>query len=60
MFKMIIPPGVFSFFKILIFWVVRGWVKGQKIAQHDKKIISVAHDISATMHHMIVIRAANV
>ena len=30
MFKMIIPPGVFSFFKILIFWVVRGVGKRTK------------------------------
>ena len=29
----------FNFFKILIFWVVSG-VKGQKIAQNDKKIPS--------------------
>ena len=32
-----ISPGVFfQFFKILIFWVVRG-VKGQKTIQNDKK-----------------------
>ena len=29
----------FSFFKTLIFWVVRG-VKGQKVAQNDKKFLS--------------------
>ena len=35
--KMIISPGVFfHFFKILIFWVVRG-VKRQKIVQNGKK-----------------------
>ena len=36
--KMIISPGVFFFFfKILIFWVVRG-VKRQKMAQNEKKL----------------------
>ena len=35
--KMIISPGFFiHFFKIFIFWVVRG-VKGQKVVQNDKK-----------------------
>ena len=35
----------FQFFKILIFWDVRGgWVKGQKTAQDHKK--SVSHFIS--------------
>ena len=30
----------FHFFNILIFWVVRGWgMKGQKMAQNDKKIL---------------------
>ena len=33
---MIISLGIFQFFKILIFWVVRG-VKGQKMVQNDKK-----------------------
>ena len=32
--KMIISPGIFSFLKILIFWVVRGVVKGQKMVQN--------------------------
>ena len=43
--KMMISPGVFfHFFKVLIFWVVRGifWfvrgVKGQKMVQNDKKL----------------------
>ena len=34
--KMIISPGVFYFFKFLIFRVVKG-VKGQKMVQNDKK-----------------------
>ena len=40
--KMIISPGVFFFyfFKILIFWVVRR-VKGQKMAQNNKKALPV-------------------
>ena len=43
----------------LIFWVVRG-VKGQKIAQNDKKNLSVTLDISETLHYMIVICGAEV
>ena len=43
----------FHFFKILIFWVVRG-VKGQKIVWNDKKF-SVVLDISGTIPHMIII-----
>ena len=43
----------------LIFWVVRG-VKGQKIAQNDKKNLSVTLDISETLHYMIVICGAKV
>ena len=34
--KMISPGVFFFFFKTLIFWVVRG-IKGQKMAQNDKK-----------------------
>ena len=36
----------FHFFKILVFWSFKGWeggggvVKGQKMAQNDKKILS--------------------
>ena len=40
----------FLFFKILIFWVVRG-VKGQKIVQNNK-FLSVALHISRTIHHL--------
>ena len=40
--KMIISPGFF--FKILIFWVVRG-VKRQKTVQNDKKFV-LLHSIS--------------
>ena len=47
-------PGFFSFFVILIFWVVKG-VKGQKMVQNDKKILSVVLHISGTIHHMIFI-----
>ena len=44
-FKMIIPPMVFfHFFKIFIFRVFSGG-GGQKIAQDDKKILSVMLDI---------------
>ena len=35
LYKMIISPGVLNFFKILIFWVVRG-VKGQKLSKMKK------------------------
>ena len=36
--EIIIFPGIFfHFFKILIFWVVRG-VKGQKMVQNEKKL----------------------
>ena len=49
-----ISPGFFSFFVILIFWVVKG-VKGQKMVQNDKKILSVVLHISGTIHHMIFI-----
>ena len=38
--KMIISAGGFlNFFKILVFWVVKG-VKGQKMVQNDKKSLS--------------------
>ena len=51
---MMISPGVLSFFNIFIFWAVRG-VKGQKMAQDDKNILSVALHISETIYLMIVI-----
>ena len=48
--KMMISPGVFHFFKILIFWVVSG-VKEQKIAQNDKNFC-VLHFISQESYIM--------
>ena len=45
---------IFIFFKMLIFWIVRQ-VKGQKMVQHEKKIMCVALHISGTIHHMIII-----
>ena len=49
---MVISPGVFfQFFKILIFWVVRG-VKWQKTVQNDK-ILSVTLHIPGTIYYMI-------
>ena len=51
--KMMISPGVFFiFFKILIFWIVKG-LKGQKRSKMTKT--SVTFNISGTIHHMIVI-----
>ena len=59
---MMISPGIFSsffffFVETFIFRVVRG-VKEQKIAQDDKKNLSVAVDISGTIYHMFVIYGA--
>ena len=42
------------FFQVLIFRVNSG-VKGQKMAQNDKKTLSVAPYILRTIHHMIFI-----
>ena len=42
--KMIICPGIFFNFKILIFWVVRG-LKWQKMAQNDRKFC-LSHSVS--------------
>ena len=43
MYKRIISPGIFFiFFKILIFKIIRGEVKGQKMAQSDK-IFCLSH-----------------
>ena len=42
--KMVISPGVFFKFKILIFRVVSG-LKGQKLAQNDKKFC-LSHSVS--------------
>ena len=51
---MMTSPGIFLifFFEIFIFWAV-GRVKGQKIVQNDKKILSVTLDISGTILHMV-------
>ena len=50
---------LFFIFDIFIIWAVRG-VKGQKMAQDDKKILSVALHISGTTHHMILIYGTHV
>ena len=50
--KIIICPGVFFNFQILIFRVVRG-LKRQKMAQNDKMLVSLR--ISGTVYHMTVI-----
>ena len=54
--KMMISPGVFYFYKILIFWVVRGG-RSKRVRNSSKwqKIISVALNISGTIHQMTVI-----
>ena len=52
---MMISPGMFFHFsELFIFWAVIG-VKGQKIAQDNKKILSSALHISGIVHHMIFI-----
>ena len=52
-FKVTISPRAFSifFFKILIFRVVRG-VKGQKMAQNDKKLCQLCLFISGPIYYM--------
>ena len=52
--EIMIFPGIFSFFKILIFCVVRG-VKGEKMVQNEKKIMSVVVHTSKNIHHIIFI-----
>ena len=54
-----ISSRVFHFFKILIFQVVRR-VKGQKMAQNDKKLCPLCLYISGTIHHMIFIYGTHV
>ena len=49
-----ISKGFLNFFEIFIFQAFRG-VKGQKIAQDDKKILAVALHISETIHYMFLI-----
>ena len=51
---MIISPAFFYVYEVFIFQVVKG-VKGQKMAQGDKKILSGALHISGTIYHVIVI-----
>ena len=51
--------GVFYFFKIVIFWVVRG-IKGQKTIQNKKKILWVLLHISGIIHCMIVIYGTHI
>ena len=51
----IISPGIFlHLFQIFIF-VVSSEVKGQKMTQNDKKIMSVVFHIAGSIHHMIVV-----
>ena len=38
MYKRIISPDIFIFFKILLFRIIRGEVKEQKMAQNDKNL----------------------
>ena len=45
--------GVFFFFFNLIFRTVSG-VKGQRMAQNDKKLSVMLH-MAGTIHHMILI-----
>ena len=54
-----ISPGVFFVFDIFIFQGGRE-VKGQKITQDEKKILSVELHILGTMHHMILINGTHV
>ena len=51
---MMISPGFVFIFDIFIFQAVRG-LKWQKMAQDDKKIMSVVFHISGTIHHIILI-----
>ena len=52
-------PGVFFIFDIFIFRAVWG-VKGQKVTQDDKKVLSVAFHTSGIIHHMILINDTHV
>ena len=52
--KMMISPGFF-----FIFRGIKG-VKEPKIAENDKKILSVKLHISGTIHHMILINGTHV
>ena len=55
----IISPGFLYLFQIYIFGINSG-VKGQKMAQSDKKLCLVVFHISGSIHHMIVIFGAHV
>ena len=61
MYQRLISPGILKkfFFKFLIFGIIRGGgggrVKGQKMTQNAKKILSVLLHISGTIHHIVVI-----
>ena len=57
--KMISPGIFFHFFKILILQVASG-VKGHKMAQNEKKVLSVLFHISGTIHPMIAIYVTHV
>ena len=52
--RKICPGSFFHYFKILIFIIIWG-VRGQKMAQNDKKIIFVTSYISGTIKHMMFI-----
>ena len=52
--RIISPGGFFNLFQISIFGVNTG-IKGQNMAQNDKKIRSVVFHISVSTHHLIVI-----
>ena len=52
--EIMIFPGIFSFFKILIFCVVGG-VKGEKMVQNEKKIMYFVVHTSKNIHHIIFI-----
>ena len=52
MYKKITSPGIFKiFFKILIFGIIRGEVKGQKTAQNDNKFC-LSHSMSQELYIM--------
>ena len=52
--KMMISPDCFSIFSKCLIFLVVGRVKGQKMAQNDKKTMSFMLHIAGTIHHMIV------
>ena len=50
----VISPGAFLFFQNFYFPSRYGGKRAKKIAQNEKKILSVALRISETIHHIIV------